>query len=297
MKDHQEEFYPAALTIAGSDSGGGAGIQADLRTFNAAGIFGCSAITAVAAQNPFKLCSWKAVDPELVADQINAVFEAVAIKAVKIGMCGSAENIKAAAFALKNRKVPLIIDPVVTTLRGTDLLDKEGLQALKELLLPMAGMIMPDIPNAEILLGRKLKNEPEYISAARELAGLYSSNVLLRSSHTLRNGSVGDVAVLAGDVYLLTSPELPDISQYVLHGCGCTFSSAVTAMLACGNGWKDAVKAAKAHVYGALSEAACIGKGLEAMYPPLEDYSRAVALRRVDGKPAGKGGKHVRKTL
>lgn len=279
MKNYQEEFYPAALTIAGSDSGGGAGIQADLRTFNAAGIYGCSVITAVTAQNPRKVAGFSAVEPELVKKQLESVFEAIAVKAVKTGMLANAKIVETVAEFLKNHKLPLIVDPVMISTSGSALLDKEGCEAMKKVLLPMASLITPNIPEAEYLVNAKLKNEKDYADAAMQLANQYKCNILLKTGHGAASGKISDVAVLERKVYLLTSPRVSDLEEYSTHGTGCTLSSGITAMLAAGNSWKDALIAAKAHVLGALNEMAHIGKSLDAMYPPLEDYSRQVTLR------------------
>ena len=279
MKNYQEEFYPAALTIAGSDSGGGAGIQADLRTFNAAGIYGCSVITAVTAQNPRKVAGFSAVEPELVKKQLESVFEAIAVKAVKTGMLANAKIVETVAEFLKNHKLPLIVDPVMISTSGSALLDKEGCEAMKKVLLPMASLITPNIPEAEYLVNAKLKTEKDYADAAMQLANQYKCNILLKTGHGAASGKISDVAVLERKVYLLTSPRVSDLEEYSTHGTGCTLSSGITAMLAAGNSWKDALIAAKAHVLGALNEMAHIGKSLDAMYPPLEDYSRQVTLR------------------
>ncbi len=279
MKNYQEEFYPAALTIAGSDSGGGAGIQADLRTFNAAGIYGCSVITAVTAQNPRKVAGFSAIEPELVKKQLESVFEAIAVKAVKTGMLANAKIVETVAEFLKNHKLPLIVDPVMISTSGSALLDKEGCEAMKKVLLPMASLITPNIPEAEYLVNAKLKNEKDYADAAMQLANQYKCNILLKTGHGAASGKISDVAVLDRKLYLLTSPRVSDLEEYSTHGTGCTLSSGITAMLAAGNSWKDALIAAKAHVLGALNEMAHIGKSLDAMYPPLEDYSRQVTLR------------------
>ena len=136
MKKQQEEFYPVALTIAGSDSGGGAGIQADLRTFNAAGIYGCSVITAVTAQNPRSVSCFEAVSVDVVQAQLKAVIPALAVKAVKTGMLANREIVHTVSRFLKQYKLPLVVDPVMISTSGSRLLDADGMQAMKEELLP-----------------------------------------------------------------------------------------------------------------------------------------------------------------
>jgi len=285
LKKQQEEFYPVALTIAGSDSGGGAGIQADLRTFNAAGVYGCSVITAVTAQNPRQVAAIRVMDPEIVQAQIESVLSALAVKAIKTGMLGNAPVVKAVSTALKKYKLPLIVDPVMISSSGSKLLDEAGLQAMIEDLLPLADLITPNLPEAEFLLGKKLADPTEYAVATQALAEKFQCNCLLKTGHALSGDKVSDIAVLDGKVLLLTSPRVHDLEAVATHGTGCTLSSAITAMTATGSSWRDALYAAKAYVYGSLCETAHIGKNLDGMYPPLEDYSKLVSLRSY--QPAG----------
>ena len=291
MKDHQEDFYPVAMTIAGSDSGGGAGIQADLRTFNAAGVFGCSVITAITAQNPREITHVAAMTPETVEAQFRTVISALAVKAVKTGMLANASIVKTVAGLLKKHRFPLVVDPVMISTSGTRLLDEDGLQAMKNELLPLANMITPNIPEAEWLTGSKLRNQADYIQAAMLLAQNYKCNVLLKTGHSADKGSkICDIAIIDQTAYLLASPRVGDLSEYASHGTGCTLSSGITAMLAAGCSWKDALRAAKAHVYGALNETAHIGKDLDGMYPPLEDHSKFITLAKLTAaKDSGKG--------
>ena len=295
MKNTQDEFYPVALTIAGSDSGGGAGIQADLRSFNAAGVFGCSVITAVTAQNPRAVAAFEAVSPELVAAQFNSVTSALAVKAVKTGMLANAAVVKTVIDCLKKKPLPLVVDPVMISTSGARLLDDEGMQLMKNELLPLADLVTPNIPEAEWLLQRKLFSEDDYIDAALAIADLCKGNCLLKTGHAAASGNqISDIAVIGKKVWLLSSPRVGDLGEYASHGTGCTLSSAITAMLAVGNNLKDALRTAKAYVYGSLCETAVIGKDIEAMYPPLEDYSRAVSLRSLKPDAGAKGSQNVR---
>ena len=293
MKNNQEDFYPVALTIAGSDSGGGAGIQADLRTFNAAGIYGCSVITAVTAQDPRQVTAVVAMEPAMVKAQLECVLSSIAVKAVKTGMLANGEIVKTVAEVLKKHKLPLIVDPVMISTSGTALLDEAGCEAMKSFLLPLANLITPNIPEAEYLVKSKLKNEKDYIDAAMLLADTYKCNVLLKTGHADNSSKACDVAVLDKKLYLLTSPRVSDLEEYTSHGTGCTLSSGITAMIAAGNSWSDALAAAKAHVFGALNETAHIGKGLDAMYPPLEDYSRLITLRSMAKNSKKTGGNNA----
>ncbi len=294
MKNNQEDFYPVALTIAGSDSGGGAGIQADLRTFNAAGIYGCSVITAVTAQNPRQVAAVAAMDESIIKAQLECVFSAMAVKAVKTGMLANEKIVRTVAESLKKHKLPLIVDPVMISTSGTALLNEDGCEAMKNELLPLASLITPNIPEAEYLTKRKLKNEKDYAEAAMLLADTYKCNILLKSGHAEGTGKACDVAILEKKLYLLSSPRITDLEEYTTHGTGCTLSSGITAMIAAGNNWFDALTAAKAHVFGALNETAHVGKGLEAMYPPLEDYSRQVTLRSMEKNGKKNGGSNAR---
>ena len=287
MKNSQEEFYPAALTISASDCSGGDGIQADLRTFNAGGIYGCSVITAVKAQNPKQSIACEAVAPELVASQYKSVTSAIAVRAVKTGMLVNASVVKAVVNSLQGCKVPVIADLQMLTPSGKALLDKEGMELVRTQLLKMADLVMLNAAEAEWLLQRKLNSESDYIAAAQEIAKLSKGKRCLCQTAGIR-GKATDIAVLGEEVYLLSAPAVEDSGEYAAYGAGSTYSAAVTAMLASGNNWRDALRFAKAYIYGSLNETACIGKGLDAMYPPLEDYSALVSFTAYDknGKKA-----------
>ena len=292
MKNSQEEFYPAALTISVSDCSGGDGIQADLRTFNAGGIYGCSVITAVKAQNPKQSIACEAVAPELVASQYKSVTSAIAVRAVKTGMLVNASVVKAVVNSLQGCKVPVIADLQMLTPSGKALLDKEGMELVRTQLLKMADLVMLNAAEAEWLLQRKLNSESDYIAAAQEIAKLSKGKRCLCQTAGIR-GKATDIAVLGEEVYLLSAPAVEDSGEYAAYGAGSTYSAAVTAMLASGNNWRDALRFAKAYIYGSLNETACIGKGLDAMYPPLEDYSKAVTMRRWNSNPE-KGARNAR---
>ena len=292
MKNSQEEFYPAALTISASDCSGGDGIQADLRTFNAGGIYGCSVITAVMAQNPKQSAACEAVAPELVASQYKSVTSAIAVRAIKTGMLVNGSVVKAVINSLQGCKVPVIADLQMISAGGKALMDKEGMELVRTQLLKMADLVMLNAAEAEWLLQRKLNSESDYIAAAQEIAKLSKGKRCLCQTAGIR-GKATDIAVLGEEVYLLSAPAVEDSGEYAAYGAGSTYSAAVTAMLASGNSWRDALRFAKAYIYGSLNETACIGKGLDAMYPPLEDYSKAVTMRRCNSTPE-KGSKNAR---
>ena len=281
MKNKVSDFYPIALTIAGSDSGGGAGIQADLRTFNAFGVFGCTAITAVTAQNPERVSRIDPIPPEGIRAQIDAVCGRMAVRYAKIGMLGGADAVHAVAEAVKYYKLPAVIDPVMVATSGGKLLQDDAVQVLREELLPLAEWITPNLPEAEILLDRKLKTTEDFQDAARECARRWKVRCFLKTGHASDRKFADDyIAMPDGRLYRLSTPRL-EVSECASHGTGCTLSSALAAMFSVDTGWKSAVCEAKAFIYGSLSETAELGKHLRGMYPPVEDYTSQVKLEEV----------------
>ncbi|MDD5728489.1 MAG: bifunctional hydroxymethylpyrimidine kinase/phosphomethylpyrimidine kinase [Victivallales bacterium] len=281
MKNDENGFYPAALTIAGSDSGGGAGIQADLRTFAAFGVFGCSAITAITAQNPRAVLRVDAVPAAGVAAQLQAVMAAIAIRWAKTGMLLNAEIIAATAENLQQTGIGLIVDPVMVSTSGARLLETAAVAAMKEKLLPLADWVTPNIPEAELLLDTEINNRETAIKAAQEFSERYHCNLILKAGHfEEQNDTAADIVRYEGKTYELSSPRLP--GSKAAHGTGCTLSAALTAALALGINWKKALRMAKGFVYGSLNEAVNVGAGIEAMYPPLESYQGQTLLERID---------------
>ena len=279
MKNKTIEFYPTALTIAGSDSGGGAGIQADLRTFNALGVFGCTAITAVTAQNPHKVTGIEGLSPALVKAQIDAVCEDIPVKYAKSGMLFNQAVVEAAAEAAKRHNLFLIVDPVMVSTSNAVLLQPDAIECIKSKLLPQASWVTPNIPEMELLLHRKLVNERDYIEAAKEFCSIWQCAVLLKTGHDAKQQQAADIICKDGEIYRLTSPRIKDC--HCAHGTGCTLSAALTASFALEFPWKRAVCEAKAFVLGSLREHVQIGKTVEAMYPPEEDYFDFVKLEKL----------------
>lgn len=280
MKNNpKNKIYPAALTIAGSDSGGGAGIQADLRTFNAFGVYGCTAVTAVTSQNPKRVTRIDPVAAEGVSAQIDAVMDAVAIRHAKSGMLFSAEIVEAVADAVKRHKLPLVLDPVMVSTSGSVLLEQSAIEALKKELLPLAEWITPNLPEAELLLGRKLCSERDCLDAARECHEKWGASILLKSGHAPAGKFADDFVCREGQLYRLRSRRLPE--RGCSHGTGCTLSAAITAALALEMPWKNALCEAKAFVLGSMEEFVEIGRGVTAMYPPVEDRIDQVRLEKV----------------
>ena len=247
--------YYRALTIAGSDSGGGAGIQADLKTFAALGCFGASAITALTAQNTVGVSAIDPVSPLFITRQIEAVLTDMGSDAVKIGMLHSPEVIRAVAESLKRHRAPnIVLDPVMVAKSGDRLLKEEAVQALKTELLPLAALITPNLPEAAVLLGRPVEGLEGMEEAARELAEMGPAAVLLKGGH-LGGGRSPDL-LFQKSADRVTSFDAARIETKNDHGTGCTLSSAVAAGLAGGLDLVAAVSRAKSYLTGALIKGA-----------------------------------------
>ena len=250
-----------ALTIAGSDSSGGAGIQADLKTFSALGVYGASAITALTAQNTQGVDAVLVVPPDFVARQIKVVARDLKIGAVKIGMLATSEIIEAVAGALEALpEVPVVLDPVMVAASGDVLLDEDAIEMLRAVLLPLATLITPNLPEAAKLLSvDSATSESEMAAQARALKALGAQAVLVKGGHA--EGAEAVDLLLDGEGELRLSA--PRVATGKTHGTGCTLSSAVAAELAKGSSLRDAVAAAKAYVTAAIDAAdeLAIGKG------------------------------------
>ncbi len=251
-----------ALTIAGSDSGGGAGIQADLKTFSALGCFGMSAITALTAQNTRVVTGILPTPPEFIGRQIDAVMEDIGVDAVKIGMLHSPEVIMVVADKLAQWNCPnVVVDPVMISKSGDKLLLDDAVAALKETLLPLATVITPNLPEASVLLGRPIETAEDMPGAAKDLAELGAANVLVKGGHL--TGSESHDLLYENESQAMV--ELPGtrIDTPNSHGTGCTLSSAIAAGLAKGLTLEAAVKQAKLYIIGALKAGAAYktGKG------------------------------------
>jgi hydroxymethylpyrimidine/phosphomethylpyrimidine kinase len=262
---------PTALTIAGSDSGGGAGIQADLKTFSALGVYGCSVITALTAQNTQGVRGIFGVDPTFVRAQLDAVFEDIAVDAVKIGMLGTASVIEAVADGLAQwRPRWIVLDPVMVAKGGDRLLETEAVAALRDRLVPMASVITPNLPEAADLLGIETPTERgRMANVAARLQSLGPANVLLKGGHLAGEASP-DVFMHGGETYWLDAPRTATPNT---HGTGCTLSSAIAARLAKRVPLPQAVAEAKAYVTAAIAAAdeLAIGRG----QGPLHHFHRS----------------------
>ena len=249
---------PVALTIAGSDSGAGAGIQADLKTFAALGVYGASAITAITAQNTLGVAAVFELPPDMVAAQIDAVVEDMGTDAVKTGMLASAEIIAVVAERVQRHGLGnLVVDPVMVAKRGHPLLRADAVDALRRLLLPLAKVVTPNLPEAEVLLGRTIVTEEEMAAAAREIASLGARAVVVKGGHRPGPEAV-DLLYWEGRVQRLVAPR---IETSATHGTGCTFASAIAAGLARGLDVPEAVVRAKEYLTEALRRAYPVGQG------------------------------------
>jgi len=265
-----------ALTIAGSDSGGGAGIQADLKTFAALGVFGTSAITALTAQNTLGVLGVFAVTPEFVSLQIDAVAADIGSDAVKTGMLANAAIIQAVAAKLQEHRLgPLVVDPVMVAKGGDRLLEPQAGDALIQVLLPLAAVVTPNLPEAEALCGFPVEDLEGMRRAARAIRDMGPRCVVVKGGHLERAGSAGAGAARAGaagdaasrsvDLFFdgTSFEELAAdrVDTHATHGTGCTFASAVAARMARGDSPLDAVRAAKAYVTAIIRASAHLGIG------------------------------------
>ena len=246
-----------ALTIAGSDSGGGAGIQADLKTFAAFGVYGTSAITAITAQNTRGVMSARAIDPDLVVAQIEAVASDFTIAATKIGMLANAAIIEAVASAITRLLLPaVVLDPVMVAKGGDHLLESSAVAALRGKLIPLAAVLTPNVPEAEALTGRTIASIADQREAAARLVGMGARIVVVKGGHL--QGRAIDVW---HDGTRFIELDAERIETPHTHGTGCTFSSAIAACLALGHDPEESARRAKAYVTGAIRHAPGLGHG------------------------------------
>ena len=247
-----------ALTIAGSDSGGGAGIQADLKTFAAHGVFGTSAVTAITAQNTLGVRAWEAVSTALVVQQIEAVLADIGADAVKIGMLANAAIVEAVARTLTGlTDRPVVIDPVMIAKGGDRLLEQDAVAALKSRLLPLARIVTPNIPEAEVLADMSIRSIGDMREAGGRIRTLGPTVVLVKGGHAAGDESV-DVASTPSGSFEVRGPRLPGRHT---HGTGCTLSSAIAANLANGMDDEQAIRDAREYLEGAIRHAPQIGGG------------------------------------
>lgn len=248
-----------ALTIAGSDSGGGAGIQADLRTFAALRVFGTSVVTALTAQNTRTVTNVFVTPPDMVAAQLAAVLDDLPPAAMKTGMLADAATVETVAeiLAARGKGIPLVVDPVMISKSGAALLASDAVKSVIARLLPLAAIVTPNLPEAEALCGRPVDSPERVREAAKAIAGLGARAVLVKGGHATGD-VVEDVLWDGTDFTVLSGPRLATTST---HGTGCTLSAAIVAWLARGATPVDAVRRARRFLEGALAAARPLGGG------------------------------------
>lgn len=254
------------LTIAGSDSGAGAGIQADLKTFAALGVYGTSAITAITAQNTVGVTQVLALSPKLVAAQIDAVINDIGAHALKTGMLASRAIIEVVANKIRQHRLKnLVVDPVMVATSGDLLIKRNAVAALRSRLLSLATVVTPNLPEAEELTGMKLRTWVEIEAAARQIVALGAKTVVIKGGH--RKGPAVDLFFDGDKTHAL---EAPRIRTKNTHGTGCTLSAAIAAYLAKGEDIESAVRAAKKYITAAIRAGFSVGAG----HSPVHHFHR-----------------------
>lgn len=259
---NQTREYHKVLTIAGSDSGGGAGIQADLKTFAAIGCYGMSVITALTAQNTRGVTAIHALPPSFAIEQMTAVFTDIGADAVKIGMLYSTELIEAVTETLnKYRARNIVLDPVMVAQSGDKLLQDDAIEAIKEHLMPLADVVTPNLPEAEVLLGQKIESFEDMQQAARSLAQFGGRSILIKGGHLEESKSTDLLYLTEEDRFVILEAERVDSRNN--HGTGCTLSSAIAAYMSKGSQIECAVRKAKTYIQNAIRAGAAykIGHG------------------------------------
>ena len=252
------------MTIAGSDSGGGAGIQADLKTFAALGVYGTSVVTAVTAQNTLGVTAVYEIPTSVIAAQIEAVITDIGADAVKTGMLASNAIIECVASQLQRHAVPwLVVDPVMVAKSGDALLWEDAIEALRTLLLPLASVVTPNIPEAETLTESKITCDSDVRLAAKKIVAMGAKSVVVKGGH--REGPATDLFFDGTDFHEFSAPRIDTANT---HGTGCTFASAIAAGLARDMSLMDAVDLAKDYVTEAIRRSFSIGRG----YGPLHHF-------------------------
>jgi hydroxymethylpyrimidine/phosphomethylpyrimidine kinase len=248
------------LTIAGSDCSGGAGIQADLKTFSALGVFGMSVIVSVVAENTCKVVSTQEIDLAVIADQLDCIFDDIAPDAIKVGMLPTSSIMRLVATRLQARAtVPVVIDPVMVAKGGASLMETEAQETLRTTIIPCASLLTPNIPEAEVILGRPVETLAQMRTAAADIAALGAAAVLVKGGHRMTaDEEAVDVLFCSEGLFEYRAPR---IDTQNTHGTGCTLSSAIAAYLAQGLVLTEAVAQAKGYLQGAIVNALPLGHG------------------------------------
>ncbi len=261
-----------ALTIAGSDSSGGAGIQADIKTMTMNGVYAMSAITALTAQNTTGVRAIQESTPDFLEQQIDAIFEDIFPDAVKIGMVSSSALIRVIADRLKYYKAKnIVVDPVMVATSGFSLIKTDAVKTLTGELLPLASLVTPNIPEAEVLSGMHIENKEDMLSAAKAIGDTYGCAVLLKGGHSVNDAN--DLLYTNGESRWFEGKRINNPNT---HGTGCTLSSAIASNLAKGFDLAESVQRAKAYISGALTAMLDLGKGSGPMQHNFDLTSRFV---------------------
>jgi hydroxymethylpyrimidine/phosphomethylpyrimidine kinase len=247
---------PVALTIAGSDSGGGAGIQADLKTFQANGVFGTSAITCVTAQNPDGVTSIAEIPLQNIEKQILAVLDFFPIKVAKTGMLFTKEIIQMVTQIMQNRKFPLVVDPVMVATSGAKLLQDDAINSMQKELIPISDLVTPNADEASLLVGERVTRE-NMKEVTKVLFENFHVPILLKGGHLERNGTIVDILYDGKDYYEF---ETNYIFQKSTHGTGCTYSAAIAAQLAKSLPLQEAIRKAKEYLHKTIEQSLNVGR-------------------------------------
>jgi hydroxymethylpyrimidine kinase/phosphomethylpyrimidine kinase len=249
---------PIALTIAGSDSGGGAGLQADLKTFAARGVFGTCAITCVTAQSPGRITEWQPLDVRLVRRQIETVLADLPVIAAKTGMLGSEAIVKTVSDIMaRNRTIQWVVDPVLIASSGRNLMTAAAARRMQSTLIPLATVVTPNLPEAEYLSGRPIRGLDDMLEVAQLLSTRWGVACLLKGGHLVDTKKVTDVLWQGKQHKTMSSPRIGTLD---LHGTGCTLSAGITAQLAKGQVLLTAIKAAQGYIRQAIKSPVAIGR-------------------------------------
>ena len=268
MKNLGSSDMPRVLTIAGSDSGGGAGIQADLKTFAANGVYGTSALTAITAQNTTDVTEVLELPIELIESQIDAVLEDIGTDAVKTGMLSNGDIVRCVAAKMREHSIEvLVVDPVMIAKGGHSLLDEGAVETIREVLLPIATVVTPNIPEASALTGIEIRDIDMAKEAAMELVNMGAAAAVVKGGHMF-DVPASDILYDGSEFRVFTTKR---INTSNTHGTGCTFASAISAQLAKGDTVRDAVSHAKTYVTGAIINGLNIGSG----HGPLNHFYRS----------------------
>ena len=247
---------PVALTIAGSDSSGGAGIQADLKTFQQYNVHGLSAVTSIVAETPNEVRQLEPVAIPLLQDQINILLESYPISAIKLGLLPSRRCIIAITESLKDSQIPLVIDPVMIASTGDLLMEETASSTLIERLLPLATLVTPNIPEAQFILQRKIANQEELTTAAQNIAQKHNTSCLIKGGHLQGDDTITDILWHNGKAHTFQHPTIVMTNPNKgIHGTGCTLSSAITAGITNGESLENAVESAITYVQKLIKNA------------------------------------------